>query len=106
MCVTLCSHAPYLFNFYVNSVRLDHLLNEKENLEKEYGEFQREVKHSGLADTAKEIKVLKKVIKNLEVMSDENCIETSLYLTYFCSFFLYGLSRVNYWKRRRNIKEC
>lgn len=46
--------------------QLENLLNEKENLEKEYGEFQREVKHSSLADTAKEIKVLKKVIKNLE----------------------------------------
>lgn len=46
--------------------QLDNLLSEKENLEKEYDAFQREVKHSGLADTAKEIKVLKKVIKNLE----------------------------------------
>ena len=52
---------------FPNVSRLDHLLSEKENLEKEFGEFQREVKHTGLADTAKEIKVLKKVIKNLEV---------------------------------------
>lgn len=50
------------------STRLDNLLSEKENLEKKYDAFQREVKHSSLADTAKEIKVLKKVIKTLEVM--------------------------------------
>jgi hypothetical protein len=48
---------------------LENLLNEKENVEREYNTFQREVKHSSLADTAKEIRVLKKVIKNLEVMS-------------------------------------
>ncbi|XP_028396331.1 coiled-coil domain-containing protein 61-like [Dendronephthya gigantea] len=46
--------------------QLDNLLNEKENVEKEFNAFQREVKHSSLADTAKEIRVLKKVIKNLE----------------------------------------
>ena len=52
----------------IMSSRLDNLLSEKENLEKKYDAFQREVKHSSLADTAKEIKVLKKVIKTLEVM--------------------------------------
>ena len=50
-------------------LRLDNLLNEKENVEREFNTFQREVKHSSLADTAKEIRVLKKVIKNLEVNS-------------------------------------
>jgi hypothetical protein len=50
-------------------LRLDNLLNEKENVEREYNTFQREVKHSSLADTAKEIRVLKKVIKNLEVLT-------------------------------------
>lgn len=60
---TLCNCFCIIFS------RLDNLLSEKENLEKEYDAFQREVKHSGLADTAKEIKVLKKVIKNLEVIA-------------------------------------
>ena len=51
--------------------RLDNLLNEKENLQREYNAFQREVKHSSVADTSKEIRVLKKVIKNLEVCKRE-----------------------------------
>lgn len=50
-------------------LRLENLLSEKENMEKEYNILQREVKHSSVADTAKEIRVLKKVIKNLEVWS-------------------------------------
>jgi len=36
-------------------------------IEKKYDTFQREVKHTSKANTAKEIRVLKKVVQNLEV---------------------------------------
>ena len=36
-------------------------------IEKTFETFQREVKHTSKANTAKEIRVLKKVVQNLEV---------------------------------------
>lgn len=71
---TTCSQSVFpinIRNIPLHETRLDNLLNEKENVEREFNAFQREVKHSSLADTAKEIRVLKKVIKNLEV-TEEN----------------------------------
>ncbi|XP_062502740.1 centrosomal protein CCDC61-like [Corticium candelabrum] len=44
----------------------DELLREKEELEAAYGKFQLEVKHSQTGNATKEIRVLKKVIHNLE----------------------------------------
>ena len=49
--------------------RYDELLREKEELEAAYGKFQLEVKHSQTGNATKEIRVLKKVIHNLEVRS-------------------------------------
>lgn len=57
-------------NFYlpnVGSFRNDKLAKEKMEIEKTFETFQREVKHTSRANTAKEIRVLKKVVQNLEV---------------------------------------
>ena len=40
-------------------------------IQKQFEAFQREVKHTSKANTAKEIRVLKKVVQNLEVR--RNC---------------------------------
>ena len=57
-------------DFYLLSVwsfRNDKLAKEKIEIEKTFETFQREVKHTSKASTAKEIRVLKKVVQNLEV---------------------------------------
>ena len=61
-----------LINFSENfhyfwSLRNDKLTKEKVEIEKKFETFQREVKHTSKANTAKEIRVLKKVVQNLEV---------------------------------------
>lgn len=43
------------------------MTKEKIEIEKKFETFQREVKHTSKANTAKEIRVLKKVVQNLEV---------------------------------------
>lgn len=43
------------------------MAKEKIEIEKKFETFQREVKHTSKANTAKEIRVLKKVVQNLEV---------------------------------------
>ena len=48
-------------------VRNEKLVKEKLETEKQLETFQREVKHVSKANTAKEIRVLKKVVQNLEV---------------------------------------
>ena len=48
-------------------VRNEKLVKEKLEIEKQLETFQREVKHVSKANTAKEIRVLKKVVQNLEV---------------------------------------
>jgi len=55
----------YLSNVW--SFRHDKLAKEKMEIEKKFETFQREVKHTSKANTAKEIRVLKKVVQNLEV---------------------------------------
>lgn len=55
----------YLPNVW--SFRNDKLAKEKMEIEKTFETFQREVKHTSKANTAKEIRVLKKVVQNLEV---------------------------------------
>ena len=47
--------------------RNDKLVKEKMEIEKKLETFQREMKHVSKANTAKEIRVLKKVVQNLEV---------------------------------------
>ena len=49
--------------------RNDKLAKEKVEIEKKLETFQREVKHVSKANTAKEIRVLKKVVQNLEVLT-------------------------------------
>lgn len=49
------------------SFRNDKLTKEKLEIQKQFEAFQREVKHTSKANTAKEIRVLKKVVQNLEV---------------------------------------
>lgn len=51
-------------------VRNEKLVKEKLETEKQLETFQREVKHVSKANTAKEIRVLKKVVQNLEVGSE------------------------------------
>ncbi|KAL9953101.1 hypothetical protein ACROYT_G040461 [Oculina patagonica] len=52
----------------------DKLAKEKVEIEKKFETFQREVKHTSKANTAKEIRVLKKVVQNLEseLMKEKN----------------------------------
>lgn len=52
----------------------DKLAKEKMEIEKTFETFQREVKHTSRANTAKEIRVLKKVVQNLEseLMKEKN----------------------------------
>lgn len=52
----------------------DKLAKEKMEIEKTFETFQREVKHTSKANTAKEIRVLKKVVQNLEseLMKEKN----------------------------------
>ena len=60
------------YNIFNNSLfmwfRNDKLAKEKVEIEKKLETFQREVKHVSKANTAKEIRVLKKVVQNLEVL--------------------------------------
>lgn len=56
-----------LFIYFLFSSRNDKLTKEKMEIEKKFETFQREVKHTSKANTAKEIRVLKKVVQNLEV---------------------------------------
>lgn len=55
--------------FFFLLVRNEKLVKEKLEIEKQLETFQREVKHVSKANTAKEIRVLKKVVQNLEVGS-------------------------------------
>ena len=55
-----------LFSPYRPS-RYDALLQEKEELEATFDTYRREVMHTREGNASKEIRVLKKVIKNLEV---------------------------------------
>ncbi|CAH3145520.1 unnamed protein product [Pocillopora meandrina] len=52
----------------------DKLTKEKLEIQKQFEAFQREVKHTSKANTAKEIRVLKKVVQNLEseLMKEKN----------------------------------
>lgn len=52
----------------------DNLTKEKLEIQKQFETFQREVKHTSKANTAKEIRVLKKVVQNLEseLMKEKN----------------------------------
>lgn len=42
-------------------------MRERDNIQAEFDHFQREMKHADKANTAKEIRILKKVVQNLEV---------------------------------------
>lgn len=53
-------------------VRNEKLVKEKLETEKQLETFQREVKHVSKANTAKEIRVLKKVVQNLEVGTERH----------------------------------
>jgi len=46
--------------------RYDRLVQEKEELESEFLNFRREVKHTKVGSAAKEIRILKDIVKNLE----------------------------------------
>lgn len=62
----------WMKNFYLSKIwsfRNDKVAKEKMEIEKKFEAFQREVKHTSKANTAKEIRVLKKVVQNLEVTS-------------------------------------
>lgn len=47
-------------------IRYDKLKEEKEEIEEAFIEYRREIERTAKADITKEIKVLKKIIKNLE----------------------------------------
>ena len=53
-------------------VRNEKLVKENLETEKQLETFQREVKHVSKANTAKEIRVLKKVVQNLEVGTERH----------------------------------
>ena len=57
----------FIQQHYCVLFRNDKLVKEKMEIEKKLETFQREVKHVSKANTAKEIRVLKKVVQNLEV---------------------------------------
>lgn len=68
-CVNVCSILWF---------RNDKLTNEKMEIEKKLETFQREMKHVSKVNTAKEIRVLKKVVQNLEVgISHISVLQTS-----------------------------
>lgn len=56
-----------LLMYFFLLIRNEKLVKEKLEIEKQLETFQREVKHVSKANTAKEIRVLKKVVQNLEV---------------------------------------
>lgn len=51
---------------YFIPIRYDKLKEEKEEIEEAFIEYRREIERTSKADITKEIKVLKKIIKNLE----------------------------------------
>ena len=54
------------FSLLMYFSRYDRLAQEKEELEAEYISFRREVTHTKVGSAAKEIRILKEIIKNLE----------------------------------------
>ena len=49
------------------SDRYEKVVQDKENLAADFEHFKREVKHTAKGNAAKEIRILKKVVQNLEV---------------------------------------
>ena len=70
-CSETCWSSNVLWSF-----RNDKLTKEKLEIQKQFEAFQREVKHTSKANTAKEIRVLKKVVQNLEVRKNSNKLST------------------------------
>lgn len=70
-CSETCWSSDVLWSF-----RNDKLTKEKLEIQKQFEAFQREVKHTSKTNTAKEIRVLKKVVQNLEVRKNSNKLST------------------------------
>ena len=59
----LADHFNYLLNLFL---RIHLLKQEKEEIQSEFDQFKAEVKHTARGNSAKEIRILKNVVKNLE----------------------------------------
>lgn len=52
---------------FVSVFRVENAIGERDEIQAQFEIFKREIKHAEKANTAKEIRVLKKVVQNLEV---------------------------------------